>query len=212
MLRRVVSTLSRSCPACSKPNTASVTACTKCSTPLDGIPLEETAGTAFDALLRALDALDPPSAAFPRAVEGHTVRRVSADAVVFDDKYKIAPEHVLAVPRRRPDLEDAGRLGRADAPLVRHLWREAHAAMAGRGRGPLLSGFNLPVSVPLLHLHMVRAEGLAHTRCFEAPRFVPTAQALHSLAATGRVQPLAGPDDIYHAENVAVWSREKASQ
>ena len=78
--------------------------------------------------------------------------------------------------------------------------------MDGRGKGHLISGFNLPVSVPLLHLHMVRAEGLGHTSCFEAPRFFSTLQALQSLERSGRVETFSHLDDIYHAENIAVYA------
>ena len=138
---RPVSTLLRLCPSCDKPNTPSVSQCTKCSASLSGVGVIETPGTAFDALLHSLDRIDAASSSFPLALEGHTVRRVTTNVVVFDDKFKIAPQHVLAIPRHRPELEDASKLRKSDGGLVLEMWREAYVRVS---RAPSM----LPLSPP----------------------------------------------------------------
>lgn len=157
------------CPACGKPNQPSRDACTGCSCKLvqsDAQPLVEDPYAPFFASVQS----SPPFRAPPVSPEKFKLtapgvsRPVASNkyGVVIDDIYGISRDHLLAIPSPSYGvLEDITHLNASHIEMLQGLHKLAVSVLMARYSVKELiipymrAGFNVPVSVRRLHMHVV---------------------------------------------------------
>jgi diadenosine tetraphosphate (Ap4A) HIT family hydrolase len=170
------------CPVCEKANTTSVKDCTYCGFPLTKEDLRLVSLNPF------LDVL---------AGRGkNIIRYKDAEICVFDDKFPISDNHVQVIPVE--PIADITHLGEGHLRLLKRMYECGLQVLTKREISPifrqhdpaffLITGFNYPVSVFHLHLHMVLLP-LYHLGGFKYPRFHPFHKVLKDLQTYGRVRP-----------------------
>lgn len=175
------------CPICEKPNITTSHECGACN---------------FD--LHPLDVVEMRENIFSNIAEGHvTEHRIycrNEDLVVLGDKFPIADVHLDCIPTT--PIEDITNLNTNHINLLRNMYEEgrqviwqqiqsSHLLSSKIDRmeqiDPLIiAGFNLPVSVYHLHLHMI-VPPLRHTNSFKFPRWHPYPRVMRDLTKYGRV-------------------------
>jgi diadenosine tetraphosphate (Ap4A) HIT family hydrolase/ribosomal protein L40E len=162
------------CPRCGKPNNVAAKTCTGCGHPIDP----------------RLDFVFLPANPFLEVLSGarpdHRIMFRDGEICVFENLFPTADCHLLAIPVSC--VPDITHLSAADIPLVERLHREGVRALRSicdADEDDIFAGFNVPVSVPHLHMHVAarptREEG------FRSSRFYPYRDVVRDLEAYGRV-------------------------
>ncbi len=118
------------------------------------------------------------------------------DYLVFDDKFGVSANHLDIIPTRVYD--DVTSLTERDIPVLERMFELGKAEFARRQIPPfdsklldmddfLVAGFNYPVSVKHLHLHMVLPP-FSHQRVFQYPRWHPFVKVIADLRNFGCVR------------------------
>ncbi|ELR24964.1 UBA/TSN domain containing protein [Acanthamoeba castellanii str. Neff] len=184
------------CPVCEKPNHPAVASCTGC---------------AF--VLSPWDAAKVPANVFLDLVQGKDIgSRVcyrDEHIIVFNDKFGVSDVHIDVIPTWV--VEDITHLTKDDIPMVKRLYEmglnEIKQRNLARFQGKnvedyIVAGFNMPVSVKHLHLHMALPP-YNHEQVFLFPRWHPYAKVLADLELHGEVR-------LYHDHpNEAEQAREQ---
>ena len=186
------------CPLCSKPNSlnAARTGCTNCH---------------FE-LSVDRDLIAPVRNPFARVLAGepdpeHAVYVETPRCLVVQDAFPLSVVYLQAIPRQ--PLADLRALDRRHVELLEEMHAAGRrAAIARVAAHPLLSavasaddveaaiicGFNFPVAVAHLHLHVVLPPFFhsQHLRTFLPPRFQPFDEVLRALREHGSWRPASG--------------------
>jgi len=195
------------CRACAKPNAPTVTFCTGCSFPASEWDLQRLPDNIFLELVNGKDI-------------GAKVHYRDKEFIVFDDKFGVSSNHLDVIPTvvyadltsltsaEIPMLERLYELGKQEflrrrLSLFANFQRDQHSsgAAADDGLPPfdidtmIVAGYNFPVSVKHLHLHMVLPP-FTHEKVFQYPRWHPHAKVISDLKKYGCVHTYAEfPDD-----------------
>lgn len=146
--------------------------------------------------------------------------------VQFDDKFPVSEHHLDVIPTAV--FPDITALDASHVPMLERLYALGRAEFLRRNIAWLpkdgafdinelvTSGYNYPVSVKHLHLHMVLPP-FKHEKCFQYPRWHSHAKVLRDLRTHGKVQLYSEhPDDAEgeaeHARAMANWERAKQLQ
>jgi len=123
----------------------------------------------------------------------HVIRYRDSQILIFEDKWKVSEYHLDAIPIEV--IKDIKALTTAHIPLIEKLYYQGLQILENY-HVPLfkdkkiadfvISGFNDPVSVPHLHLHLVLPP-LAHTNAFKYPRWHSYNKVIEDLKMHGRV-------------------------
>ncbi|KAL6048403.1 hypothetical protein QOT17_021081 [Balamuthia mandrillaris] len=158
------------CPVCSKPNILTMTRCSACNFPLttEDVALQDT--NPFLSILKGHQ-------------KNESVHYRDDRICIFDDKFATAKHHVDCIPAE--PIVDITQLRRHHIPLLQHMFDKGLEVLRHKWQQDealrfrnldvndyLVVGFNFPVSVRHLHLHMLVLP-LRHTDCFKHPRFNP---------------------------------------
>lgn len=179
--------LGRVCPACTKPNSVSVDFCTGCNF-----------------TLTARDIVQLPKNVFLDIIEGRNTgtKILYRDETVcaFDDKFGVSGNHLDIVPIIV--IPDITHLRKEHIPLIEKLYNAGLNEFKDRAskKDPrithipkeeiencLVCGFNEPVSVKHLHLHMVLPP-FKHEKVFQYPRWHNMKKVLKDLESFGKVK------------------------
>eukprot|EP00698_Gefionella_okellyi_P008026 TRINITY_DN1971_c0_g1_i2.p1 TRINITY_DN1971_c0_g1~~TRINITY_DN1971_c0_g1_i2.p1 ORF type:complete len:171 (-),score=37.89 TRINITY_DN1971_c0_g1_i2:28-540(-) len=133
------------------------------------------------------------------------------DYVVFDDKFGVSKNHLDIIPTAVYD--DILSLNASHVPLLERMFelglkefeRRQDPLFAGKDlREFVTAGYNFPVSVKHLHLHMVLPP-FAHAKVFQYPRWHSHAKVVRDLKEHGRV--ITYEQVPHDAEGQAEWQR-----
>jgi len=125
---------------------------------------------------------------------GATIRYRDDDVIVFDDKFGVSDDHLDIIPIR--EVPDITVLRKEDIPMLKQLYE--HGLKELKKRNPsrfeglnmesyVVAGYNHPVSVKHLHLHMVLPP-FKHEKVFQYPRWHPHEKVLSDLEKHGEVK------------------------
>jgi len=177
--RKPGSTYVRICPACEKPNSLVSSFCTGCTFELTQWDEKESPNVFWN-LVQGQDI-------------GCVVRIKGKDFIVFDDKYPVSDFHLDCIPTR--SILDILALTRADIPLLKELYKAGVeefkksniSIFSGKNiEDHVVCGFNYPVSIPHLHLHIVLPP-FKHEKVFQYPRWHSYQKVLSDLEKHGKV-------------------------
>lgn len=187
------------CRACTKPNSVSVDFCTGCSFPAAPEDVVRLADNIFLELVRGKDI-------------GAVVCHRDAEFVVFNDKFPVSENHLDVIPtavyadctvltaEHIPMLERLYELGKAEFRSRSLPWLPSDADLDSL----ITAGYNYPVSVKHLHLHMVLPP-FRHEKVFQYPRWHSHQKVIADLKTKGKVQLYCdSPND---AEGAAEYQR-----
>lgn len=181
------------CRVCDKPNSLHVSSCSSC-----GFPMEKPA----DAQLVVTNPFIP---IIEGTAEDHEVLRREEECLLFKDKFPVAEVHLQCIPTML-GIEDATFLcppllspdeaislcERMKAVSMEVLREEASKVLDLRKLvHPLehyaVMGFNIPVSVRHLHLHVAFPPLHSVDTTFQYPRFHPFEKVVADIKQHGRV-------------------------
>jgi diadenosine tetraphosphate (Ap4A) HIT family hydrolase len=168
------------CRACTKPNTLTVNFCTGCG---------------FTATEDDVQAL--PENVFMDIIIGKdTTKPLWRDEnyLIFNDKFGVSPDHVDVIPSKV--ILDITSLTRDDIPMLERLYEIGLDEFKSRNlerfagkdlRDYITAGYNFPVSVKHLHLHMVLPP-FKHKKVFGWPRWHSHQKIVSELKQYGHVK------------------------
>ncbi|KAL0481096.1 histidine triad nucleotide-binding protein [Acrasis kona] len=168
------------CRACTKPNTASVDFCTGCSFPCTPDDIEKLPDNIF---LEMINGRDTGTKVFYR----------DENFLCFDDKFGCSDNHIDVIPVEV--IEDISFLNKSHIPMLEKLYELGQREFKNRNvklpEGKTLeeytfAGYNHPVSVKHLHLHMVLPP-FKHAKVMLYPRWHPHKKVIQDLETHGRV-------------------------
>jgi len=149
---------------------------------------------------------------------GTTVYHRDDDFLVFDDKFGVSSHHLDVIPTKV--YADLTSLTAESIPMLERLYELGKQEFIRRQiplfsptddgkEAPLnlddfiVSGYNYPVSVKHLHLHMVLPP-FRHEKVFQYPRFHPHKKVIADLKRYGKVKTYSEfPDDQEGKEHYA---------
>jgi diadenosine tetraphosphate (Ap4A) HIT family hydrolase len=186
------------CRACSKPNAIHVTFCTGCSFPSSKWDIQRLPDNIFLELVKGKDI-------------GAKVHFRDNEVIVFDDKFGVSDNHLDVIPCTVYD--DITVLTKEHIPVLELMYQRGIEEFTKR-KIPWLqgqniedfvsSGYNYPVSVKHLHVHMILPP-FKHHKILQYPRWHSTQKVLGDLKKYGKVQLYEQqPND---AEGKAVYDR-----
>ncbi|KAL9652537.1 hypothetical protein ABK040_000107 [Willaertia magna] len=174
------------CPACSKPNTPNVEFCTGCSFPLVEQDVQKLPDNIFLDIIHG------------RYTETTVLYR-DDEICLFNDKFgvSIPNDHIDVIPIE--EIEDVLSLTKEHIPLLEKLFDRGIEEFQKRDlsrfdsvegfdlRRDVIAGYNWPVSVKHLHLHMVLPP-FKHHKVFQYPRWHSHQKIVNDLKEFGKVQ------------------------
>lgn len=113
--------------------------------------------------------------------------------LVFNDKFGVSTDHLDIIPTKV--IEDITHLTKDDIPMLEKLYdlgmKEFENRNLERFKGKDLNdyvtaGYNFPVSVKHLHLHLVLPP-FSHKKVFQYPRWHNHKKVIHDLKTYGKV-------------------------
>lgn len=116
------------------------------------------------------------------------------DFLVFDDKYGVSENHLDVIPTRV--IEDITKLTANDIPMLEKMYQLGVNELKRRKikyyenlniEDYVLAGYNYPVSVKHLHLHVALPPWF-HRKCWATQRFHPHHKVIHDLKKYGKVR------------------------
>jgi len=170
----------RICPHCQKPNSLVSTFCTGCTFTLSEWD-EEKLPNLFWNLAQGEDI-------------GCKVSKRTESVVVFHDKFPVSDAHLEIIPTKA--ITDITELTKADIPMLKGLYSAGLTELknldlsrfAGKNLDDfVVAGFNYPVSIPHLHLHMVLPP-FTHEKVFQYPRWHSFNKVIAELEKYGAVR------------------------
>lgn len=173
------------CPACTKPNNKDTEFCTGCSFPLTADDLEKLPDNVFMDIITGVN-------------QDTEILYQDEDIVLFNDKFGVSVhgEHIDIIPR--VVINDVTELTRDHLPMIQQLYAVGLNHLKTRGfcqrynvhpdelEHWITAGYNYPVSVKHLHLHMVLPP-FKHEKVFQYPRFHGHKKIVSDLQRFGRV-------------------------
>jgi len=168
------------CPACTKPNTLSTSFCTGCAFPLTSSDVRRLPDNIFLELVKGKDI-------------GATVRERTDEIIVFDDKFPVGDNHIDVIPTQV--YVDISVLGREHIPILEKLYESGKREILRRNLSWLnddnfidwvSAGYNFPVSVKHLHLHMM-VPPYKHEKILQYPRWHSHEKVVRDLKEKGKV-------------------------
>jgi len=208
-------TYKKMCPACDKPNAVEVTFCTGCSFGITEWDLKRVSDNIFLDMINGIDT-------------GTNVLHRTDKFLVFDDKFGVSDNHLDVIPtavisdiaaltkEHIPMLEDLYRLGLEE--MKRRLNAKSNKAIQLYEKRDLedyiVAGYNYPVSVKHLHLHIVLPP-FTHEKVFQYPRWHSHNKVLNDLKSHGRVIPYAekpNDDEGLGVYNKAIKQHRETSE
>jgi diadenosine tetraphosphate (Ap4A) HIT family hydrolase len=174
------------CRACLKPNRLGAEKCTRCYFECNEWDIAKVSGNVF------LDILEG------RNKDTEILFR-NERVAVFDDKFGVSQHHLDAIPIEA--IQDVTFLGREHLPLLEEMLQSGLSVFYKRGltekggefenvkdlKQILVAGFNCPVSVKHLHLHLVLPP-FTHRNCFDSWRWLSYQKVVRDLEQHGRVR------------------------
>uniref|UniRef100_A0A6A7FWZ1 UBA/TSN domain containing protein n=1 Tax=Hirondellea gigas TaxID=1518452 RepID=A0A6A7FWZ1_9CRUS len=173
-------TYKKVCPLCSKPNTVTVDFCTGCSFELVDKDVQKVSSNVFLDIINGV-------------VGQELIRYRSDDYLVFNDKFGVAENHIQAIPTIVVD--DISCLTEKHIPILEEMYRLGLKEFKSRNipifdgkniEDLIFAGYNHPVSVKHLHLHMALPP-FHHLKVFVYPRWHPHHKVLNDLRTHGKV-------------------------
>eukprot|EP01124_Arcella_intermedia_P014927 TRINITY_DN21480_c0_g1_i1.p1 TRINITY_DN21480_c0_g1~~TRINITY_DN21480_c0_g1_i1.p1 ORF type:complete len:962 (-),score=266.88 TRINITY_DN21480_c0_g1_i1:38-2923(-) len=169
------------CPSCLKPNVLTTTFCTGCTFPLCEWDIQAISENPFLDLARGKDT-------------GTYIYLRTPTLLVAEDMFGVSwTSHMQAIPVQ--EIEDIRFLTKAHIPLLQSLY-EAVVGEAEKLEVPFtehnsieevaLIGFNFPVSIKQLHLHLILPP-YKHSKISEYPRWHSYEKVIKDLEQFGKV-------------------------
>jgi len=194
-------TYGKVCRACTKPNALDVSFCTGCSFSTSEWDVQRLPDNVFLELIKGKE-----------KEHGVKVHFRDADVLVFDDKFGVSDHcHVDVIPVE--ELPDISVLTRAHVPLLELLYRRGRDVIAGLKLPWLrddeidefvVAGYNYPVSVKHLHLHMIMPT-YKHHKILQYPRWHSHQKVINDLKKHDKV--IFYEKEPNDAEGKAVYDR-----
>jgi len=191
------------CRACTKPNSVHVEFCTGCSFPAKKEDIARLPDNIFLQMINGEDV-------------GTTVRYRNDELLVFDDKFGVSEHHLDVIPIKVYDNitvldgSHADMLDRLVAAGKAELTRRNIPWLKGLSMDDFLSvGYNYPVSVKHLHVHVILAP-FKHNKILQYPRWHSHDKVVGDLRKHGRV--ILYSDVVDDAAGAAVYARAMAAQ
>eukprot|EP00455_Lapot_gusevi_P017581 TRINITY_DN1943_c0_g1_i1.p1 TRINITY_DN1943_c0_g1~~TRINITY_DN1943_c0_g1_i1.p1 ORF type:complete len:241 (-),score=76.83 TRINITY_DN1943_c0_g1_i1:77-799(-) len=191
-------TYKKICPACDKPNALEVDFCTGCSFSLVDWDIELVPDNIFLELVQGKDI-------------GTIVHHRCEKYLVFNDKFGVSKYHVDVIPCEV--FADVSALNGSHVTMLEEMYQLGLQHMRNQHvdylqghdlEDVLVAGYNFPVSVKHLHLHMVLPP-FTHEKVFQYPRWHSHAKVVRDLREHGRVIPYQeAPND---EEGAAVYNK-----
>jgi len=193
------------CPACSKPNALEVSFCTGCEFATEESDIQRVSENIFLDMIQGKDT-------------GTKVILRTDEFLVFDDKYGVSDNHLDVIPiavipdilslraEHIPVVEQLYQLGLQE--FERRLAQSSNKAITlfkGKNLNDyIVAGYNLPVSVKHLHLHIVLPP-FTHEKVFQYPRWHSQSKIVNDLKKHGRVIPYS--EQPHDEEGAAVYNK-----
>lgn len=167
------------CPSCNKPNILTSRKCGSCEHPLS---------------LKNISEYDPNI--FQKIISKEIIHEIyyeDEQILIFKDKFPISPYHLICIPKIV--IKDIRQLSSHDLNLIIKMYSKGVQTLKEMNIPEfenknleefLTSGFNLPVSVEHLHLHLVLPP-FTHTNGFKKPRFHEYQKVIKDLKKFGHV-------------------------
>eukprot|EP01116_Phalansterium_solitarium_P006249 TRINITY_DN18555_c0_g1_i1.p1 TRINITY_DN18555_c0_g1~~TRINITY_DN18555_c0_g1_i1.p1 ORF type:complete len:290 (+),score=34.48 TRINITY_DN18555_c0_g1_i1:14-883(+) len=194
------------CPACGKPNALQIDFCTACGFNLFEEDVQRMPDNIF------IDIIED------RQQRVHKWHYRDDDYIVFDDKFGTSDNHLDIIPTKL--IEDISQLTTEHIPMLERMYELGMETLRNRCRDnanvPIqlyteanlesyaTAGYNYPVSVKQLHLHVVLPP-VYHTRVLTVGRWHSHAKVLRDLREHGRVIPYQEQPNV--PEGQAVYDR-----
>jgi diadenosine tetraphosphate (Ap4A) HIT family hydrolase len=173
------------CPACTKPNNKDTPFCTGCGFELTSSDIQKLPDNVFMDIITGVN-------------KDTKIEYEDEEILVFNDKFGVSVygEHVDVIPRHA--IDDITCLTGDDIPLIKKLYEAGLKHLESRGFCErmgipkeelpqwIIAGYNYPVSVKHLHLHMVLPP-FKHEKVFQYPRWHSHNKVLSDLETHGRV-------------------------
>eukprot|EP01080_Neovahlkampfia_damariscottae_P005201 gene5201-8807_t len=168
------------CPACTKPNSISVNFCTGCSFGTTKKDIQQLPDNVFMNIILGKDST------VPLYRDDHFL--------VFNDKFGVSENHLDVIPTKV--IEDITFLTKEDIPLLKKLYelglKEFESRNIEKYKGKdlkefITAGYNYPVSVKHLHLHIVLPP-FKHKKVFQYPRWHSMSKVISDLEKYGKVK------------------------
>jgi len=169
------------CRACTKPNALNVNFCTGCSFPSTQWDIQKLPDNIFLELVKGVDV-------------GAKVHYRDDEILVFDDKFGVSDNHLDVIPTAVYD--DMTVLTAEHIPMLELMYKRGRDEFLKR-KVPWLegqniddfisSGYNYPVSVKHLHIHMILPP-FKHHKILQYPRWHNHRKVIADLKAKGKVQ------------------------
>jgi diadenosine tetraphosphate (Ap4A) HIT family hydrolase len=171
------------CPACTKPNSLSTDFCTGCSFPVSKYDIYRLPDNIFLELVKGKDI-------------GANVRYRDSNYIIFDDKFPVSDNHIDIIPC--DVYTDISVLNKQHIPLLQRLYELGKEELLKRNiinglinanniDSYISAGYNYPVSVKHLHLHMM-VPPYKHEKILQYPRWHSHTKVINDLNAKGKVQ------------------------
>jgi len=172
------------CPACTKPNALAATFCTGCSFPCCEWDIQRLPDNVFLLMIQGQDI-------------GTKVLYRDKNILIFDDKFGVSDNHICVIPIQV--YTDITELNGSHVELLKTLYEAGKKELMSRNIGflnglssneidELLScGYNYPVSVRHLHIHMVLPP-FKHNKVLQYPRWHSHAKVINDLKLYGTVR------------------------
>jgi diadenosine tetraphosphate (Ap4A) HIT family hydrolase len=168
------------CPACLKPNRLNAINCTRCYFTHNEWDIQKLPSNVF------LDIIQGRELGTPILYRDDLI-------LIFDDKFAVSKNHIDVIPINV--ICDITDLDSSHIPLIEHMYRKGVEHINSR-KIPLFEGlniedvmtcgFNFPVSVKHLHLHIMLPL-FSHKSSFSTSRWHPYNKVLSDLKTYGKV-------------------------
>lgn len=168
------------CPACTKPNRLGAHYCTRCYFPHDEWDIAKLPSNVF------LDIIQGKYTETPVLYRDDNI-------MVFDDKFGVSKHHIDVIPIEV--IEDISNLDGSHVDLIEKMYKVGKQMLVDRKvelyegynmDDLLVCGFNWPVSVKHLHLHLVLPP-FFHRNCFKSARWHSYSKVINDLKTHGKV-------------------------
>eukprot|EP01114_Cavostelium_apophysatum_P022094 TRINITY_DN7883_c0_g1_i1.p1 TRINITY_DN7883_c0_g1~~TRINITY_DN7883_c0_g1_i1.p1 ORF type:complete len:276 (-),score=51.20 TRINITY_DN7883_c0_g1_i1:23-850(-) len=168
------------CPVCHKPNILPTKYCGSCAFALQPIDVQQVPENPFLSIIA-------------NPLDEHVVLFRDKDVIVFEDKFSISDYHLDSIPVEV--IRDLTLLRREHIPLIEKMYSTGVTSLKKLNHPALkvedfekiiIAGFNYPVSVYHLHLHLILPP-LYHTNAFKHPRWHSYQKVLNDLKDHGKV-------------------------
>eukprot|EP00817_Percolomonadidae_sp_ATCC50343_P003134 CAMPEP_0117423246 /NCGR_PEP_ID=MMETSP0758-20121206/3917_1 /TAXON_ID=63605 /ORGANISM="Percolomonas cosmopolitus, Strain AE-1 (ATCC 50343)" /LENGTH=233 /DNA_ID=CAMNT_0005206337 /DNA_START=179 /DNA_END=880 /DNA_ORIENTATION=- len=172
----------KTCPACEKPNSVKVVFCTGCSFPLTEEDIIELPKNIFLDILKGKE-------------KGTPILYRDEKVALWDDKFGVSQNHIDVVPVE--EIVDVTHLNKTHIPLIEAMYeaglnefkrrqKEDEKAIPFDIEECMVAGYNFPVSVKHLHLHVILPP-FKHKKVLAFPRWHPHKKILKDLKEHGQV-------------------------